>query len=732
MTIVGKMVYGTLTFTFDFQFHPEPYGISQMHAMDAYKMMKARLSAGVSKISADIIANDPVVFGSVAVSIVNISPPKLFYLKTQHPTMKPAISVASKTSCVSVTIADTAGTGWGNAKLLTYSTLTRGNSLQAPTCRNNPNTFEYCFNDEPTSTPTIVPTRIPTVKPTPKPTPVPTAKPSPLPSVEPSAPSTIPTNEPTIQPSSPTLDPTLAPTHKWELYKWAAEQEEEEDYWRWYARWKSNGYLTNQDDGVGSDRPPSAAPTSKPSRAPTKKPSRKPTQEPTLVPVAEPTELPTDIPTVAPTGPPDWVILKIVGLETEDADAVSWSVVADGVTYVGNYDTYMTFSLLPTTSPLEETRVVLKSAEGLVTSPGSNVCFAPGAFKARMLQQTESKAGTAPDAITLTPIQVATPVEVTPVSEPEEQAVEITGYPIANFEFSVLGNTNDIYGPRVTFYSSDSVLLTSSVLSGNGPLSCEVKLPDGDYTLKVAKSLVDDSTVSWKFCGKSGRQGAELHFKVLGEVCVGDAVKYNSVSCADLELTTLEEAVVTVGGVMELHGVGSDELSPGDAKLLRNAITEEFSDANLGASPLPDHATEFLPMGALPVKRRLAGDEQRGMTKQVAFKVTMSAPKFEVADLKKYLDHSMTSGLFVTRVRSLGKAVASPRLNSLSKASLLDLHVVHQTLENEKMSMFASAVVGVCGVAGLVLATLLVVRFRRMREYKYELAPADSEHGVSI
>jgi hypothetical protein len=259
-----------------------------------------------------------------------------------------------------------------------------------------------------------------------------------------------------------------------------------------------------------------------------------------------------------------------------------------------------------------------------------------------------------------------------------------------------------------------------------------VKLAEGSYTLKVEKSILDDSTVNWKFCGKDGKQGAELQFKVHGESCEAEPVKYSEKDkCGGLELDQLVEAVVTVAGAMELHGLGSGDLSPDDSKLLRHAITEEFSDANLGSSPLPDHATDLIPLTALPPHRKLVGEDQSSV-KQVAFKVTMKVSKFELADLKKYIQQSMSSGLFTARVHSLSKqSSASTRLASMSKAALLDLHMIHETRENEKISVLANAVVGVCGMVGLVLAALLVVRYRKASEFKYEMAAVDTEHGLS-
>jgi len=820
--VVNKKIYGTLTFTFEYSFIAEHYGVNQEQATEAYTTVVQTLNEGITTMSNDLMAMDAPVFGAVSVALVSVSQPTISFLTTASPTMMPVMLDPYEKNCLSVTMAAMGGHGWGNAKLLVYSTVTADRSLHAPTCRANPTTFSYCFHNQPSMTPTASPTVVPTPKPSPKPTTIKKSATTSSDSVSAAdaAPLTTPvgaistesaksqdqsaagveataTTEATTGTTAKETTGTTATeaTATTEADKTSAEKATTAttgQYQQVYSAGaastmlsdaaaqqsqsrktaSTNGettYLMSADVPVGrtlsaaanddATLSPTAKPTSEPTAEPTAKPTAEPTAKPTAEPTAVPTVVPTAEPTAVPTDAPDYIILKVVGLETEDADAVSWRVVTGGVTYVGNYETTLIFTVQPLViSGVDYTSVVLESATGLVIPPESNECAAPEVkYENRMYNGRQLTTPIQMTPIQLSPIQISGPGLVSGPVSPSQQtwagsgssaddstnstALE-TGFSLDHFIFDVNGLPDSLYGPKVSFYAEDQSLVASGVLNDDGTLACDIRLSDGAYTMKVTKSLVDDSAVSWRFCHKIGRVGAELHFTVQGEECSPSPVKYVAATCVDTRHrsesslsssnASLAEALITVGGVMELHGVGSDELSPGDSKLLRNAISEEFSDANLGASPLPDHATELLPVGALPVKRRLAGDEQRGMTKQVAFKVTMSVPKFEVADLKKYLDHSMTSGLFVTRVRSLGKAAASPRLSSLSKASLLDLHVVHQTLENEKMSMFASAVVGVCGVAGLVLATLLVVRYRRMRQFKYELAPADSEHGVSI
>jgi len=177
--------------------------------------------------------------------------------------------------------------------------------------------------------------------------------------------------------------------------------------------------------------------------------------------------------------------------------------------------------------------------------------------------------------------------------------------------------------------------------------------------------------------------------------------------------------------VVELEGgVDGAAFSPDETNLLRQAITQEFNDAKLGAAPLPEDAISVTTPLALEMAvdtRMLDVDAAVGVTRQVAFKVKMNVPRFETAALKKYLDMSMSSGLFVTRIRSLCRSVEVVNLKSVTRASLLDLRVIHETMENKEFSLMATMVVCVWGLVGLIFGVLLIASYMRSTSPKYTL-----------
>eukprot|EP00607_Mallomonas_marina_P010346 CAMPEP_0182422840 /NCGR_PEP_ID=MMETSP1167-20130531/8653_1 /TAXON_ID=2988 /ORGANISM="Mallomonas Sp, Strain CCMP3275" /LENGTH=1115 /DNA_ID=CAMNT_0024601255 /DNA_START=643 /DNA_END=3990 /DNA_ORIENTATION=+ len=340
--------------------------------------------------------------------------------------------------------------------------------------------------------------------------------------------------------------------------------------------------------------------------------------------------------------------------------------------------------------------------------------------------------------------------------------------PIQSYDlaYSMKGYNGSWYSPNglgAKFYISydDEDLILSGTLCGAGAQfvnnTCDCAFDDGEYRWHVTGALSDYSDeVRWSFCGVIGKAGSELLFRVEEGRCVPLGLKYVTAVCSDTvrEKEEMEDGVMreepaelteggvnvalTVHGVVELEGLGQGPMSVEDTEAVRQAITQEFRDAQLGTM-LPDEATSVRPLladiekhaaAARARSRRLETQEESGSTlestvmtgvKQIAFQVKMSVPRFSTKGLKKYLDKSMSSGLFVTRVKGVSKLAQNAGLMGVTKASLLDLHVIHETLENREFSLLATGVVIVCGLAGLVFAAMIVRSYRRVRKLEYSL-----------
>mmetsp|Transcript_15755 Transcript_15755/g.15904 ORF Transcript_15755/g.15904 Transcript_15755/m.15904 type:complete len:1792 (-) Transcript_15755:114-5489(-) len=291
--------------------------------------------------------------------------------------------------------------------------------------------------------------------------------------------------------------------------------------------------------------------------------------------------------------------------------------------------------------------------------------------------------------------------------------------------------------------------------------TCATQIPDGEYTWRVTGGFaMNKDSIEWEFCGVSGSTSAELEFTVKNGKCTPLGLTYVSLTCevsgrsnnlasdevdfgtgalegegdvagVDGEGESEEIAGVHVHGVLQLEGI-ADDLVGKESDLLKHAITQEFNDARLGSEELKDQATIVTILDSIETRRLL--EKQNTVAKEVHFKVHMRVPHFEPNVLKSYLDKSMSSGLFVTRVKALThKSLSNTGLQRISSASLLDLRVIHETLENEPFSVLATAVVVVCGFAGFVFATLLMMSYRRSFEgySKVQLSDRDIDNKES-
>mmetsp|Transcript_7413 Transcript_7413/g.7627 ORF Transcript_7413/g.7627 Transcript_7413/m.7627 type:complete len:861 (+) Transcript_7413:176-2758(+) len=309
-----------------------------------------------------------------------------------------------------------------------------------------------------------------------------------------------------------------------------------------------------------------------------------------------------------------------------------------------------------------------------------------------------------------------------------------------NFIYELSDRSFEGYGsPRYYISTANEELLISGALCSTGQQSvCGMSFPAGDYTLRVTGSVSSRNKVTWSFCGVAGEDDYILIFTIKHSRCFPQVLKESIRHCvaSDQKLKQsssdtrtgmarrypfyLADATVSIHGVIELEGMGEGPLSAEETVLLRSAIAQEFRDAQVDNTPLYEDVTSVEPLMTHSSTRRLEDEtESSANTKQVLFKVKMSMPTFDVKELKTYLDQSMSSGLFVTRVRALSNTASNMKMQGLTKASLLDLRVIHETLENKTFSIEASLVMAVCGIAGLVFSILLLKSLNHKTEQGY-------------
>jgi len=460
-----------------------------------------------------------------------------------------------------------------------------------------------------------------------------------------------------------------------------------------------------------------------------------------------------------------YVMMKVVGFMPSYAWEIFWrATIANGNTYEGDYDTSLIFSLRRPDDA--DPYIELKSSREMFEDPHEcDECMAPerhsvSGSKISMKKHTHKKHST--------PSTSGVSGSMNHVSDILSKRhgkghsgrghskqrkmlqnadsvlyVDTSGHMASTldlvYELNGYGKErySSLYGPDFYITTDTDELLVSGALCESGTSDCGMSFLDGSYALRVTGGLFSGGSVDWEFCGVKGEEASELLFSVSRGSCTVLSLSKTIVNCVSAGVKSaslsLEEAPISIHGIMELEGVGSGLLSADEAEALRHAINEEFRDANVGSAILPDDATsvELLSTDVQkhePVSRRIdeisTSDTTVGI-KQIAFKVTMNAPEFNVQQLKSYLDKSLSSGLFISRVRTFTNVADNLGLSGMTKASLLDLRIIHETLENKEISLMATAVVTGFGVAGLVFAMMLLLSYSRLRSdvFKYEVAP---------
>eukprot|EP01041_Mallomonas_annulata_P002906 gene2906-5703_t len=337
-------------------------------------------------------------------------------------------------------------------------------------------------------------------------------------------------------------------------------------------------------------------------------------------------------------------------------------------------------------------------------------------------------------------------------------------------KFYISEDNEDLLFTGTLCENSNNIDISSSIMTSSNTTtntsassSCHLQLADGEYLWRVTGGLSKyKKYIRWTFCGVRGRAAAELNFKIKGGMCYAQGLKYVDLNCADDEekLVLTENTIVntvTVSGTIAIEGLqlqqngitqgnnnnnngngGNDPLSLDAKNMMRHAIAEEFEDARLGPVNIlgPDSslspvissastttttitsAAHYVPSTSNPSDsintRRL--DTIDTTVTHVSFKITTLANTFDEEELKSYLQRSMSSGVFITRLRALCSHDKTNGMNlkGVSRISLVDLHILHETIENKELSILSSVIV-IAGVLSMAIFGILMVISRKGR-----------------
>mmetsp|Transcript_28931 Transcript_28931/g.29270 ORF Transcript_28931/g.29270 Transcript_28931/m.29270 type:complete len:778 (-) Transcript_28931:197-2530(-) len=554
---------------------------------------------------------------------------------------------------------------------------------------------------DPTTAPSLAPSADPTVTPTRSPIVVPSAAPSVLPS------------------SSPSTDPTLLPTTS-----------------------------------------PSSIPTSSPSSYPSGYPSFSPTSD---VPTPRPTEAPTiafkdlgvciDLlledtfgdgwdtasmfmypsdgtaaqmmtlecgkistisqfcfhPEINVDG--DYVVIGVTGYNPTNPWEIHWEALnpSDNKVYIGNFETSLTFKFHY--DGASKTSISLIASVGAL--PAKDVCETCVQYAALSAPHPPPMGKAGPEGKKVGKAALSS-IPVSAVGD-DLGTLAFGGYHDTWF-------SADYYGSRFTISDQDSINLFYSGALCDGKLGCNIVLDDGTYKWRVTGALNTYSGgVYWKFCGVEGTAMNELTFTVKDQYCRAVARMDLSTMCAAIQ-SGLLESEVTLAGKIHLTGVDADSINNAPSfEILRKSLAEEFINSR------PEVTAEHVSVEIKSVEKAAVGERQlkeatsMDNISEVKFSVRMKADAFGedgtsedgranvVLNSKSYLEKSMASGLFTTRIKSAARVTKIEQLKSITKAELLELFVMHlPTAFATKISLAVNSVVIVGGVSGLAFAVLMV------------------------
>jgi len=267
--------------------------------------------------------------------------------------------------------------------------------------------------------------------------------------------------------------------------------------------------------------------------------------------------------------------------------------------------------------------------------------------------------------------------------------------------------------------------------------SCNIDFQDGSYYWRVTGALSNQKEdIQWNFCGETGGASSEMYFLVKNGKCkvYGGVTYVEDMPCdSDVSLTGSDVSLDTTDQSVKAHGVlqikgqtspsSSNSLSLSSTEVIKKALNEELADAFLSLSNDNNKVKENSILSIFDVSSSYLSSNQeekniknkrilieKESVYHVQFVMHLSS-SVEMFSLKKYLERSLTSGLFITRLHRLSSTSSDPSLLAVTSSSLLNLQILHEKMENRTFSLLATVVIIICGVSGLVFSILLMLSY---------------------
>jgi len=332
-------------------------------------------------------------------------------------------------------------------------------------------------------------------------------------------------------------------------------------------------------------------------------------------------------------------------------------------------------------------------------------------------------------------------------------------------------DTGDTYRSaiHVSDVGGDNLYFTGSLCSGKTSIEspCDLnQLPPGNYMWRVTGAQNPDvGDIAYDFCGIHGPAMTQVTFSLdcdgecvatsvhdLSEICAEEGEVLSTSNSNSRSAARRYSSAVTLEGTIHLEGV-STELSPEDVAVVREALVNEFRTTSRNKEAVDEQSVKIVSWQQLSqdlpeasrilMRRRLEEDSPN--THELTFRVTVNSDSFGVdgsednaimslaQDLSDYLEHSMDLGVFTSSLVSKAYGADLVGLQSVTQTHLkqnMEVHTLHKTEINTRLSWIADLVVIGGGLSGLVAGFLLV---RSMSKHcglpKVSIYDMDSSHG---
>eukprot|EP01041_Mallomonas_annulata_P005601 gene5601-11293_t len=309
--------------------------------------------------------------------------------------------------------------------------------------------------------------------------------------------------------------------------------------------------------------------------------------------------------------------------------------------------------------------------------------------------------------------------------------------------------SDDGFGAGFEIFQNDNNLHYLGTRCGYNDQHCDIGLEDGNYYWRVSGSLLPVSYrkgIAWEFCNVKGAASTEMAIQITDGVCYPLQSRNLSEICThgDFEFSTSSSSsVMTLSGVIHLGGLTSEDVNEDHLTIIQAAITREFRDA-IPLSEFPEDSVQVTPMNTFPGvnlnpstssigdRKGLAQKTSTSTSIALKFVATISTKDFRahreenhhkfVADLKTYLQRSMSTGVFITRVISQAHLSDVKNLQHISKAELIELSILHVSNRPHMMSSISDLIVIVAAVSGVLVGVLMAIPLFREHSSSFHLS----------